>query len=1284
MNNKDDNINNAINTKSLSKLNVIKQKLQDSKKNNLEAKVNKQKNYRKIEFQKNDIYKSLIKKIKNINNLKHQMLLLIIIILIFIPKLALNQILSDFRKLNMAYIVTLNFDGTGKDSQQILGHKFKSLPSTILVNGNIQQNITNIAYNIIEGNNNVTMIWDYDFESCEEMFYNLSDINEINFRNFESSKIKNMKNMFFKCSSLTSLDLNNFDVSLVTTMERVFSDCSSLSSIEFKNFNTSSLKIMNTMFYDCNALEILDINIFDTSLVTSMVDTFFNCKSLKQINMGNINTKSVETMRGLFYGCNSIKSIDLSNFDTSSLKNTQGMFCGCSSLESLNINNFNMALVTSTQDMFNRCSKLKQLDLSNFNTKSVTNMQGMFYGCSQLIELNLNSFDTSSVQFMEGMFGGCSSLTSLNINNFNTSLVKDIGNMFNGCRSLESLNLIKFNISLVEKSGGIFYDINKNIILCVNENNTELLDKIESKLIGKVTHDNEKCIQNCSLDGNFTFEFNNKCYSECPEGTHLSSNNGNLCIEGLEEANSIINAIQNIEYTEKISDLREETKSSEIYVKIPNTEMTQIISKTEINKEFENTEETKIITNSVINEGSQKSELTEEVKLTESIENVNIRKYLDINDFYEYYENIIHSYNNSELNGNIFSNIHKDLSDGNLYDLIFSNKSEDKDLLIKGEGVIFQVTSSENQKNNNYYNLSVIKLGKCETLLKQKYNISENGSLIIFKVEYFQDGLLIPIIEYEVYNPISHEKLELDVCQENLVGVVIEIPVTIDEENLFKYNSSSEYYNDLCCPHTTDKGTDIILSDRKNEFENSNYSLCEKNCEYNGYDADTKKALCECQVKTKMDFFLNINFDEDKLLNNIIDFKKNTNIYTMKCYKLVFSKEGLKNNIGNHIIFAIILLNIILAILFRMKGFPKLCEQIEQLTKIENKNNKKTISIFNKKNKIIKKKEKKEKKDKKSKKNKKKEKNSNKKVSKKKNNKKIDSNYNQIKSNINPPKKLKNSNKYSQSNNSTKINLKKIDKNDYEKRINDFNLSNNNILEKEKIKVNKKYKYNDYELNNLDYIKAKEIDKRSYLKYYFSLLKRKQLIIFTFYTSDDYNSKILKIFLLLFSFSLYYTVNALFFNDSTMHKIYEDEGSFNFIYQLPNILYSTIISTFISTLIKFFSLTENNILPIKSAQKNINEMKLKILKCLVFKFITFFLLDFIFLLLFWYYLSSFCSVYKNTQTHLITDTLVSFGLSMIYPFGINLLPGIFRIPSLNSSKKDKKCMYIFSKILQIF
>ena len=69
--------------------------------------------------------------------------------------------------------------------------------------------------------------------------------------------------------------------------------------------------------------------------------------------------------------------------------------------------------------------------------------------------------------------------------------------------------------------------------------------------------------------------------------------------------------------------------------------------------------------------------------------------------------------------------------------------------------------------------------------------------------------------------------------------------------------------------------------------------------------------------------------------------------------------------------------------------------------------------------------------------------------------------------------------------------------------------------------------------------------------------------------------------------------------------------------------------------------------------------------------------------MFWYYISCFCAVYKNSQIHLIKDTLISFGFSMLYPFALCILPGIFRIPALRADKSDKECLYKFSKILQL-
>ena len=101
-------------------------------------------------------------------------------------------------------------------------------------------------------------------------------------------------------------------------------------------------------------------------------------------------------------------------------------------------------------------------------------------------------------------------------------------------------------------------------------------------------------------------------------------------------------------------------------------------------------------------------------------------------------------------------------------------------------------------------------------------------------------------------------------------------------------------------------------------------------------------------------------------------------------------------------------------------------------------------------------------------------------------------------------------------------------------------------------------------------------------------------------------------------------------------------------------------------------------------RKKVITKKLKTLKAIKIKIILFFIISFLLLVTFWFYLSCFCAVYKNTQFHLIKDTVISFGTSMITPFGIYILPGIFRLCALNAKKKDKKFMFKFSKILQWF
>ena len=243
----------------------------------------------------------------------------------------------------------------------------------------------------------------------------------------------------------------------------------------------------------------------------------------------------------------------------------------------------------------------------------------------------------------------------------------------------------------------------------------------------------------------------------------------------------------------------------------------------------------------------------------------------------------------------------------------------------------------------------------------------------------------------------------------------------------------------------------------------------------------------------------------------------------------------------------------------------------------------------------------------------------------------------------------------------------------------------NDIMGNNNQKMNKFVSLNDYELNTLKYEDALEIDKRSYFQYYYSLLKIKQLILFVFCPAKDYNLTTLKIALFLTNFSLYFTINCFFFNDETMHMIYVNNGRFHIFYQLPQILYTTIITIFTDRILRQLSLSENNFIELKQANKYATMIsKSKTIKaCLTIKFSIFFILNFLLLFFCWYFISCFCAVFYNTQIILITDSFFSFGTTLIYPFFIYLLPGIFRIPSLKAAKKDKRCLYLTGKMFAL-
>jgi hypothetical protein len=216
----------------------------------------------------------------------------------------------------------------------------------------------------------------------------------------------------------------------------------------------------------------------------------------------------------------------------------------------------------------------------------------------------------------------------------------------------------------------------------------------------------------------------------------------------------------------------------------------------------------------------------------------------------------------------------------------------------------------------------------------------------------------------------------------------------------------------------------------------------------------------------------------------------------------------------------------------------------------------------------------------------------------------------------------------------------------------------------------------------MDYNDALFFDKRTYCQYYFSLLKNKHPIVFTFFSNKDYNSLIIKICLFSLSFAIYYSLNAIFFNYSIIHIIYKDGGRYNLSYLFPIIIYAFLISYYINIIIKFFTLSERNLIELKNQKsiKQMNSLVPKVLRCLIIKYITYFVLSIVFLTFFWYYISSFGAVFQNSQVYLIKNTFISFTLGLYYPLLIYLLPGIFRRLSLRA--KNRNIMYTISNILQ--
>ena len=218
-----------------------------------------------------------------------------------------------------------------------------------------------------------------------------------------------------------------------------------------------------------------------------------------------------------------------------------------------------------------------------------------------------------------------------------------------------------------------------------------------------------------------------------------------------------------------------------------------------------------------------------------------------------------------------------DYTDKELYriiknDIIPSFPREGEDILINAtRNYTFQITSSKNEldilkgNKNNTNRLSIIDLNECGDILIDFYNLTTNDDLLIIKYENFVSGVNEKSIQYEVYDISTqpYTKLNLSICLS--ASIDIYIPVNLKEETLQLYHDLKSYgydlfdkndkfYNDICTLFKSKNGTDVLLSDRYNDFYQSNELGCQENCQYSDFSIESQYLKCECKIIEQNEF----------------------------------------------------------------------------------------------------------------------------------------------------------------------------------------------------------------------------------------------------------------------------------------------------------------------------------------------------------------------------------------------------------------------------------------------
>ena len=1156
-----------------------------------------------------------------------------------------------------------------------------------------------------------------------------SHIETMDLERFDVSEVTSMANMFKGCSKLTRIFFpQNTETTSLTTTYGMFSGCSLLTEFDINLLNTHSVTDMGYMFSGCSSLETFEFSNFDISSVTNMEYMFSECTALKSIYIDNKDSSNLQNVQYMFNSCTSMEYARIANINSNIIDNMDHMFYNCIALTSIELVDIKTFNVDNMNSVFEKCSSLKVLDLSYITTEQVTSMNNIFADCTSLLALEIPNFQMQKLMEGTNTFKNVNKLRYVNIQsmvynndedyNDNTCVNHDCNlplnyntekhlivcqnhkfisnaNIYEICCSFDietdMCNSFKYIILYfkrdVQYANGFLNDYRNNINF-INYNEETLPLNLELNIVANTPLEIHFTLDEItSMEKFFSNEVDNNM------ANLLSIDFSNFYIYDIENFSHMFYGCSSLEILDlsNFGTLSAQNMDGMFYncnsLKFLNLAYFEISSTTSTNEMFYGLENLIFINlDGVEDEGQFSSSylntMQKEFYVCQETEIISNPKAIECCDYNPEENTCPESTEQSDKYREIMD-IYNDIVDNIFY--------ENFDI-INGEYYKIQLSKYQTQLTNTM--LSVVNLGECEEKLRQQEGLIDDDQFLMIKLDLINTTINATYVSYDIFKPRTYEKVDLDICKD--IPIKITVPLTLDEstrslilnlknEGYNIFDLKDKFYNDVCSTYTAQNGADIVLSSRKTLIYDPIQEIyfCQSGCEFSDYDVKANKVDCNCKVQKSgiIDDLLHLKFDKTKFVDSFYKVLYNSNFRVLKCIKLLFSIKGIKANYGFYSLTILSVVFIACIIIHAILGQNKIINIINNIIKLkenkelENNSEDKHQNILSIKD------------------DEKKIQNPPKKL----NLNKFDENKDSESKDINPINiktalKKRNSKQFKNAkSNKAKINNIVLTKQELNEDINPIATENklnkeniNDIIKESEIKEKNKDLI-DEEINDLDYETALIIDKRTFWQYYISLLKRDHLIIFTFITNDDFNLRQIKILLFIISFSIYFSINAFFFYDDTMNSIYQNNAEFDILFQIPQIIYSSLISVVFNIILNKLSLSESQILDLKK-EKNIQKFKQKansIIKKIKIKLIIFLILSSCLMLFCWYFVSCFCAVYQNTQSILIQDTVFSFLMGMLYPFLLDLFPGFFRIPALRAPNKDMKCNYKISKILNL-